>query len=51
MRLGDLLIRASVVSAQDVARALERMNAHGGRLGVIMQTILTQSLSHGSFRF
>ena len=33
MRLGDLLIRASVVTAQDVERALQRMIEQGGRLG------------------
>jgi len=33
MRLGDLLIQANLVSAADVARALERMVASGGRLG------------------
>ena len=33
MRLGDLLIRAKRVTEDDVARALERINEHGGRLG------------------
>jgi hypothetical protein len=33
MRLGDLLIRAKRVTEADVAKALERGNAHGGRLG------------------
>jgi DNA polymerase III delta prime subunit len=33
MRLGDLLVRAGQVSAEDVDRALARMNEHGGRLG------------------
>jgi energy-coupling factor transporter ATP-binding protein EcfA2 len=33
MRLGDLLIRASVVTAQEVTRALQRMSEQGGRLG------------------
>lgn len=33
MRLGDLLIRAKVITEGDVAKALERMAAHGGRLG------------------
>jgi DNA polymerase III delta prime subunit len=33
MRLGDLLIRAKRVTEADIARALERRNQHGGRLG------------------
>jgi hypothetical protein len=33
MRLGDLLIEANLVSAEDVARALERIVGSGGRLG------------------
>src|SRR6266568_1175606 len=33
LRLGDLLIRAKLVTEQDVARALERLTIHGGRLG------------------
>ena len=33
MRLGDLLIRAKRVTEEDVARALARINEHGGRLG------------------
>jgi hypothetical protein len=33
MRLGDLLIRAKLVTEADVARALEHMGEHGGRLG------------------
>lgn len=33
MRLGDLLIQANLVSAADVARALERTVSGGGRLG------------------
>ncbi len=33
MRLGDLLVQANLVSEADVTRALERMNASGGRLG------------------
>src|SRR5579862_3597864 len=33
MRLGDLLIRAKRVTEADVAKALERGNTHGGRLG------------------
>ena len=33
MRLGDLLIRARLVTEDDVARALVRLNEHGGRLG------------------
>ena len=33
MRLGDLLIRARRVTPEDVARALARVNQHGGRLG------------------
>src|SRR5437763_2233638 len=33
MRLGDLLIRAKRVTEDDVARALARINEHGGRLG------------------
>ncbi len=33
LRLGDLLVRAKLVTEQDVARALERLTAQGGRLG------------------
>jgi hypothetical protein len=33
MRLGDLLIRAKRVTEDDIGRALERRNQHGGRLG------------------
>ncbi len=33
MRLGDLLIRAKLVTEEDVTRALARMGQHGGRLG------------------
>jgi hypothetical protein len=33
MRLGDLLIEANLVSAQDVAQAVERIVGSGGRLG------------------
>lgn len=33
MRIGDLLIRAKRVTEADVAKALERINQHGGRLG------------------
>jgi hypothetical protein len=33
MRLGDLLIRAKLVSEDDVARAVARIDQHGGRLG------------------
>ena len=33
MRLGDLLIRAKRVTEADIARALERRNQQGGRLG------------------
>ena len=33
MRLGDLLIQANLVSAADVARALDRMVTNGGRVG------------------
>ena len=33
MRLGDLLVRAKRVTEDDVARALARVNEHGGRLG------------------
>jgi hypothetical protein len=33
MRLGDLLIQANLVSATDVAKALERMAASGERIG------------------
>ncbi len=33
MRVGDLLIRARLVSEIDVARAVERIKSHGGRLG------------------
>jgi hypothetical protein len=33
LRLGDLLIRAKLVTEQDVAKALQRLAIHGGRLG------------------
>jgi len=33
LRLGDLLIRAKLVTEQDVAKALERLKINGGRLG------------------
>ncbi len=33
MRLGDLLVRTRLVTEQDITRALERLNQHGGRLG------------------
>jgi hypothetical protein len=33
MRLGDLLIRANLVTEKDVATALEQVKAHGGVLG------------------
>ena len=33
LRLGDLLIRAKLVTEQDVAKALERLKVNGGRLG------------------
>jgi len=33
MRLGDLLVRAKLVTEQDIAKALERLAEHGGRLG------------------
>src|ERR1019366_5505562 len=33
MRLGDLLVRAKLVTEEDVAKALDRQEAHGGRLG------------------
>ncbi len=33
LRLGDLLIRAKLITEQDVARALERLATNGGRLG------------------
>jgi DNA polymerase III delta prime subunit len=33
VRLGDLLIRAKLVTEEDVAAALERLNTHGGCLG------------------
>ncbi|MGC9223980.1 MAG: hypothetical protein ACP5E2_08640 [Terracidiphilus sp.] len=33
MRLGDLLIRAGLVTEKDVANAVEHMKVHGGRLG------------------
>jgi hypothetical protein len=36
MRLGDLLIRASLVTEQDVARAVERRKYEGGRLGDVL---------------
>jgi hypothetical protein len=33
VRLGDLLIRAKLVTEKDVAAALEQLKTHGGRLG------------------
>ncbi|HVZ83790.1 MAG TPA: hypothetical protein VG893_08945 [Terracidiphilus sp.] len=33
LRLGDLLVQAKLVTEQDIARALERLTAQGGRLG------------------
>jgi hypothetical protein len=33
MRLGDLLVRVKLVTEGDVAKALERLTEHGGRLG------------------
>src|ERR1700761_3394071 len=33
MRLGDLLIRAKLVTEEEVAMALARLAEHGGRLG------------------
>ena len=33
MRLGDLLVRVKLVTEGDVAKALEHMAGHGGRLG------------------
>jgi hypothetical protein len=33
VRLGDLLIRAKLITERDVAAALERLKTHGGRLG------------------
>src|SRR5215469_6994755 len=33
LRLGDLLIRAKLVTERDIAMALERLSMHGGRLG------------------
>jgi hypothetical protein len=33
LRLGDLLLRARLITEDDVARALERLNEKGGRLG------------------
>lgn len=39
MRLGDLLVRASLISEQDVARAVEHGNQHGGRLGDNLVTL------------
>jgi hypothetical protein len=33
LRLGDLLIRAKLVTEQDVAKALQRLSLCGGRLG------------------
>lgn len=39
MRLGDLLVRASLVSEPDVARAVEYGNQHGGRLGDNLVTL------------
>jgi len=33
LRLGDLLIRAKIVTEQDVAKALQRLSLCGGRLG------------------
>jgi hypothetical protein len=44
LRLGDLLVQAGVVTDQDIARALERLNVQGGRLGdnLIAIGVLTQ---------
>ncbi|HEX4006703.1 MAG TPA: hypothetical protein VHX60_11050 [Acidobacteriaceae bacterium] len=33
LQLGDLLVQAKLVTAQDIAAALERQSSHGGRLG------------------
>jgi hypothetical protein len=33
MRLGDLLVRAKLVTEKDVAKAVDRQGDHGGRLG------------------
>jgi hypothetical protein len=33
LRLGDLLIRAKLVTEKDVAKAVDRVEVHGGRLG------------------
>ncbi len=44
MRLGDLLVRARLVTAEDVTRAVEHGNEQGGRLGenLVALGILTQ---------
>jgi len=44
MRLGDLLVRARLVSEEDVNRALERSREQGGRLGenLVALGIITQ---------
>ena len=47
LRLGDLLVRAGLVTDEDVARALERLGEYGGRLGdnlVAMGAISQQKL-------
>lgn len=33
LRLGDLLVNAKLVTEEDIAKALEHMTTHGGRLG------------------
>jgi hypothetical protein len=47
MRLGDLLIRANLVTLEDVTKALERQAGNGGRLGenlVAMGAVSQQAL-------
>jgi hypothetical protein len=49
MRLGDLLIQASLVTEQDISAALERQSGNGGRLGdnlVAVGAISQQALEH-----
>ena len=49
LRLGDLLVSAKVVTEQDIARALERLRAQGGRLGdnlVAIGAISQETLNH-----
>jgi hypothetical protein len=49
LRLGDLLILAKLVTEDDVARALARLQEHGGRLGdnlVAIGAITQEKLNH-----